>query len=74
MQNYSERDSRMAASLAKKLRAQREHEDDERHDLANYTELQATDLMNLAFSEPQEVDEPIRHSFIIGKCAPSTLM
>jgi hypothetical protein len=56
----------MAAALAKRLRAVREHDDDERYDLAGYTQTQAEELMSLAFADPIEATTPLRFTFIIG--------
>ena len=56
-----------APSLAKKLRAYTEHEDDERFELANYTQVQAEQLVELAFSSPLEAaKEALRFTFVIG--------
>ena len=56
-----------APSLAKKLRAFTEHDDDERFELANYTQIQAEQLVELAFSSPLEAaKEALRFTFIIG--------
>jgi hypothetical protein len=56
----------MAASLAKRLRATLEHDDDERIDLANYTEVQAEELVAAAFAAPIPAREALRFTFIIG--------
>jgi len=56
-----------ASSLAKRLRAAVSHDDEERFELANYTELQAHQLVEEAFSSPlQDATEPLRFTFIIG--------
>jgi len=56
----------MAASLAKRLRATVEVADDEREDLAGYTQPQVQALVAAAFSEPHPSPDPIRFTFIIG--------
>jgi hypothetical protein len=56
----------MAAALAKRIRGVLEHEDDDRIDLAGYTEAQAGDLINAAFGEPHPAAAPLRFTFIIG--------
>lgn len=53
-------------ALAKLIRATAIHDDEERHDLANYTKVQAEILVQEAFSEPITVKEPVRFTFIIG--------
>jgi hypothetical protein len=56
----------MATSLAKKLRATLTHDDEERFDLANYTQGQIDTLCQLTFTTPIEATEPLRFTFIVG--------
>ena len=56
----------MAASLAKRLRGITSYDDEERFDLASYTEEQVKSLVPLAFSAPIVCAEPLRLTFIVG--------
>ena len=56
----------MAASLAKRLRGIYENDEEERHDLANFSKEQVAAFVPAAFCEPIPAKEPLRLTFIVG--------